>query len=394
MSPHVQRALAAIQVRRYDFAIAQLSQALAIAPNQAYLHCLLAEVHLKKADYAAARRCAFEAIQNDPEWPCGHLIWGWAAVMDAGFESSADPAMRTFASGPLFRFYHARFAAEEALRLNPSNPGNFELRACVAQMLEGPRAMLRFAEAGLALDPDHLGCHYQRSVALRLLGRREEAVGELREALRLFPEQADTHRLLAETHFERGDMTAAFQFAQETLRLNPANGPAETMYWRTLQNRHWLLVPLTPLYWSRVPGFILLADWLSDLTWFWLARGERRRPVTRRQAIVYVVQTISLAAVVAGICASIYRRDLTFFVAAVNSLLCVQLWASCGTTGNESRNSLISFMAVLASLLTALSISVDLAGLSGAFGFIIMMLNNALTALPREWQTRFPKSST
>ena len=51
-------------------------------------------------------------------------------------------------------------------------------------------------QKGLKLMPDDLGLHYNLGILLRDQGQKEEAVKELREALRIDPNYSDARRVL------------------------------------------------------------------------------------------------------------------------------------------------------------------------------------------------------
>lgn len=118
----------------------------------------------------------------------GELDAAWAAF-GAALEAAADDRGRAVARNKRALVLLARgdraAAAEEinaALALDPAcvaalvNAGNLELE-------DGriDAAVARF-EAAIALDPDYPEAHHNFGVALRRLGRRREAVRELRRA--------------------------------------------------------------------------------------------------------------------------------------------------------------------------------------------------------------------
>ena len=78
----------------------------------------------------------------------------------------------------------------------------------------------------MELRPDHVPARENLAGLLASLGRFEESVAHYRAALRLSPEDADTHYLLARALLGVGDRQAALQALADCLALEPTHNEA------------------------------------------------------------------------------------------------------------------------------------------------------------------------
>jgi tetratricopeptide (TPR) repeat protein/predicted Ser/Thr protein kinase len=77
----------------------------------------------------------------------------------------------------------------------------------------------------LALDPELADAHMVIGGALLILGKTDEAIGEMREAVRLDPENGQTHQNLARALWVgKGDFAAAIPEFERAIELNPESG--------------------------------------------------------------------------------------------------------------------------------------------------------------------------
>lgn len=96
----------------------------------------------------------------------------------------------------------------------------------------------REARALLAADPDDADGHVQLALAMRGLGRADEAILALRDAIRLDPTDSVFARiLLGEQYIDQGRHRDAEQVLLEALRLDPGEPEAYRLYgylmWKT-----------------------------------------------------------------------------------------------------------------------------------------------------------------
>lgn len=204
MNPHLERGLLLFQQSRHELAEAELRQALADEPQEAYAHALLALCLAEREKFADATAEAQQAIHFAPDLPFAHYALA-RVLCDRN------------------RYAEARAAIEEAIRLDASDADHFSLLAGIHfQERRWPDA-LQAAEQGLELDAEHVGCTNLRAMALVKLGRKAEAGATIDAALAKAPENALTHANQGWTLLERGDPKKALEHFREALRLDPEN---------------------------------------------------------------------------------------------------------------------------------------------------------------------------
>jgi len=77
----------------------------------------------------------------------------------------------------------------------------------------------------LAIDPSHVDAHVWLASTLVALGRVDEGIAELHEALRLDPENGAAHQGLARAYWiGKGDFAAAIPEFERSIQLNPEGG--------------------------------------------------------------------------------------------------------------------------------------------------------------------------
>ena len=126
------------------------------------------------------------------------------------------------------RYQEAIDELEKALRLAPKQPvvrRNLALvHANYGALLLQRRTFEAAAteyQAAIELLPDEATFHMGLGWAFLGLQEPDRAVGALRRARDLDPEEPMVYRLLGEAHYHRGDMTAAVMAWEEGLRLRP-----------------------------------------------------------------------------------------------------------------------------------------------------------------------------
>src|SRR5262245_38453287 len=202
MDRSYQRALVLLQQGRYDLAEEELRRALAAAPDDGYLHALLAECLWERGDFGEATAEAQEAIHPEPELSVGH------AALSRSLLSRNHVA-------------EAERAIHEALRLDPGNPNFCAQLAAIHLERRDWQAALSAAERGLEADPEHIPCNNLRAMALVNLGRRDEAGLTMASTLARDPEVAFSHANQGWACLRAGDSQQALEHFREALRLEP-----------------------------------------------------------------------------------------------------------------------------------------------------------------------------
>jgi tetratricopeptide (TPR) repeat protein len=204
MNANVQRAQLLFQQSRHDLAEAELRQALASEPQDAFSHALLGLCVAQREDFKEATAEVRQAIHLQPDMPFAH--YAHAMVLYKRH-----------------RYDEALAAIGEAIRLDPAEADYFSLLAGIHFEEARWQDALNAAEQGLRFEPEHIGCTNLRAMAMVKLGRKTQAGETIRAALSKNPESAVTHANQGWTLLEQGDPTKAAEHFREALRLDPEN---------------------------------------------------------------------------------------------------------------------------------------------------------------------------
>jgi tetratricopeptide (TPR) repeat protein len=204
MNPNLERAVLLYQQSRYDLAENELRQALAVEPQAAYAHSLLALCLAHRESFDEATNEARQAVHFEPDFGYAHF-----ALAHVFFDRN--------------RFDEALGAINEAIRLEPEDADYFALLANIHLQERRWREALNAAEQGLQFNPEHVGCTNLRAMALVKLGRKAEAGATIDTALSKNPDNSLTHANQGWTLLNQGEPKKAAEHFREALRLDPQN---------------------------------------------------------------------------------------------------------------------------------------------------------------------------
>jgi len=204
LNPNFERALLLYQQSRYEMAEAELRQALALEPGDAYAHSLLALCLAEREQFQDATGEAEQAIHLEPDFPFAH--YAHARVL---YSRNRLPEALT--------------AIEEAIRLDSVDADYFSLLAGIHLQECRWQKALEAAELGLQFEPEHVACTNQRAIAMVKVGRKAEAGATIDAALAKNPENALTHANQGWTYLEKGKPKEALHHFREALRIDPTN---------------------------------------------------------------------------------------------------------------------------------------------------------------------------
>ena len=217
----LQRAKAALDLRRPDEALRHLDRALATAPHDDRLWCLRAQamLQLDKPDDAleAARRAA--GLDPTEEW--SHRLASVALVNLGRSQEAVDEA-------------------REAVRLAPHLPiVRVQLAQAMATMPELRRSAYDEALAAVTLDPTEPECHLVVADTARKLGWTRQAEAAYRQVLTMDPANAAAMNNLAVLRLQQGrtaDALSGFTAAAaHDPRMEVARRNVEVTAWKLLQ---------------------------------------------------------------------------------------------------------------------------------------------------------------
>ena len=215
-----QRAQLLLAQRRYADAERELRQALAADPTFAEAHALLAEALLDQQRLDDATAEAGLAITQDPELELGHFVMARVLLARNRPDEAEQAVLRAIQVMP----YPRSFGLLAATR--------FERR-------DWPGA-LRAADEGLTVDPEDAGCLNLRAMALRQLGRHNDADRTLAGALEADPDDSYAHANRGWSELHRGRPREALVHFQEALRLDPSNEHARAGLVEAMKARYLL----------------------------------------------------------------------------------------------------------------------------------------------------------
>ncbi len=204
MNQNLERALLLFQQSRHDMAEAELRQALAAEPHDAYAHALLALCLAHRENYQESTDEARQAIHLSPDFPFAHY-----ALAHVLFDRNCFP--------------EALNAINESIRLEPEDADYFSLLANIHLQERRWQDALNAAEQGLQFNPEHIGCTNLRAMAMIKLGRKVEAGATIDSALSKNPDSSLTHANRGWALLEQGEPKKAAEHFCEALRLNPEN---------------------------------------------------------------------------------------------------------------------------------------------------------------------------
>jgi tetratricopeptide (TPR) repeat protein len=231
-------------------AIPELRRALTDDPEDASTHALLALALSNEKDRDGAIAAGRRAVALDPEMDFAHYALGMALY-------EADD-MRG-----------AETAAREALRLE-QDAANYALLGQVLAHRRRWKEALAAAEDGLRLEPSDAGCANVRTLALSNLGRADEAEQVARESLERDPEDPYSLTeygwvLLRQSRYD--EALATFRAA---LRLSPSYERARLGIVEALKARSGVYrLVLRYVFWlgsfeGRTQYFILFGLWFAS----------------------------------------------------------------------------------------------------------------------------------
>lgn len=252
-----QRALAAIQVGRYDLCEQRVLDALLDDPNDVDLLVLLAHCKLATDRYAATRALAEDAIHIDPEDGRGFYLLAWATISDALYEPLDPITGRKPQDLVVARETRLRIAtdlAERCLEISPDHAPFYSLRAEIERLRGNDAEALKATARGLSLNPEDGPCARIRVRILSGMQRFDEALQVALQRLRVEPEDGETHELLAEFYLRRRELEHALPHARQAVRLGPTDSDRRRLYWDCVKARHWFYRPF--VFWRYMTQWI------------------------------------------------------------------------------------------------------------------------------------------
>ncbi|GAP97706.1 tetratricopeptide repeat protein [Leptolyngbya sp. NIES-2104] len=202
MSNQFERARLLFEQRRFDLAVKELHQGLAIDPDDASCHRLLALCFAQLNQEKDAIAQIDRAIALEPNHGGAHYIKA-GILRDQGNLKAAKSSVL------------------EALRLDPEDTDSYARLAAIQFDQKKPKEALITAEKGLQIDPENIGCMNLRVLSLTELGQLSQAEEEVTASLGIAPENHFAHAVRGWIAFRQHRMSIALESFQTALRLKP-----------------------------------------------------------------------------------------------------------------------------------------------------------------------------
>jgi tetratricopeptide (TPR) repeat protein len=191
-----------IEQSRYELAEKELRSALIREPQQTAALRMLASCLLNMNRREEALETSSGLLGLQPDEPDNLYIH---AVILLGLDRDKE----------------AERYVRDAIRLYPYEASYFEVLSRVYLVRKEWEHALQYANEGLQIDPDHIGCLNARTISLTKLNRKQEASQTIENVLEQDPENAYSHANIGWSKLEQGDHTGAQVHFAEALRLEP-----------------------------------------------------------------------------------------------------------------------------------------------------------------------------
>ena len=226
MGPAYKKGMILLRQRRYRDAADQFQSEIGANPSSAESHVMLALSLLNDDKPGAAIVSAEEGLCLNPSSAFAHYVLSLILLrIPAPVSKSMWISFFWKLSTPqrLARAAVAKQSLDKAIELNPFEPDYLAQLSVLFLHLGKWRASLQAAEAGLQLNPNHVGCAHRRVLSLLLLFRRRDAMAEATRILNIDPENAQAHATLGWLSFSSDRRQKAVEHFQNSLRVNPEN---------------------------------------------------------------------------------------------------------------------------------------------------------------------------
>ncbi|WP_158088782.1 tetratricopeptide repeat protein [Thermoactinospora rubra] len=305
----VERARVLLELRRHADAERELRGALALDPQHARAHALLAIALAEQRMLPEAVDEAREAVRLAPDHWFSH-----------------------YAAGRVYHRAHrpgdALAAARAALALVPEHAPSWELLARVhIQAGQWPQAA-DAARRGLAVDPERATLAGLLALALTALGDAAQARAAAARAVRLDPESALAHLAYGRAALAFGDPGEAARAFREVLRLDPGIDQARDLLVAALKQRNPLYRGLRRLrgrffggWWMAlllpaVPPLVAVLVLIALLHWAaWVAEAFATLRLARARSTRLLLDGVE--ARVAGLCCGLLSAGTALLVPSV-----------------------------------------------------------------------------
>lgn len=232
----LQRAEAALNMRRYDLAIELLQSLLKEYPANSAIYYTLARAFLFQKKLREARESVREALRLDPGYSQAHTLYGNILSEQREITRAEAAYLRSLELDPLDAYTHYMYAV-----LLIDKAKNLALPLMQADRLGALHLAETHAREALNAEPEVAMHHGTLAEILGLLERSGGAEAEFQQALRLDPENVLVHRTYGwYLLMKRNRPEEAAEYLRQAMRLNPNDVTTQQLFLTSLQtNKPW-----------------------------------------------------------------------------------------------------------------------------------------------------------
>lgn len=187
--------------RHYDCAMAQFKDMLAINPESAQAHMLLAEAldGMGKTDEAIQE--LEDTARSSPREPVLHFELGYLYYKQGEYDKASSELQTELANNPGYAQAYV-YLGDIAFRTN------------------NDEAAQKYLNKALGLEPASRLAHFDTGCIYMKQGKNQEAIGAFRRAIELDPSQPDAHYRLARVYSAMGQNQQAAKELAKTKQLH------------------------------------------------------------------------------------------------------------------------------------------------------------------------------
>jgi tetratricopeptide (TPR) repeat protein len=174
-----------------------------------------------RQDNARARELAQKALALDPKYAPAHVVLARTHITDyqAGWVSDRAAA-----------FKRAVVLARQALKLNDTYSGVYNLLGAIYLFVNQHDQALIFAEKAVALSPSDSLAKASLAMVQTYAGDPEKAIATMQGAMRLSPYYSDWFLgELGRAYFQAGKLKQSVAASKQRLRRNPKSGQSQLL---------------------------------------------------------------------------------------------------------------------------------------------------------------------
>jgi len=247
------KAFAAFNIGNYEQCEMLIVEALAMQPNDFDLLGLQCRVRLVRLDYRPARELARQLISIAPDDSEGYLFSAWAIIDDNSHhpENAAfDEDLDEWKVGLEARIKTCRELLQTCLRLDPTDPRHYMLKAKLAYLEKDSQAAIDASEQGLRFAPANESLHHYRILGFEQNRDSDALKLALDQQLARSPEDAFAHHKLSEVYLAKKETDKAISHARSAIRIEPDDEDYKETYWDAVMASNPYIRPFVNLRYS------------------------------------------------------------------------------------------------------------------------------------------------